>query len=224
MTTVNDNLYSAAVNNFGIDPLQGFDVELWVQHQGSGQIAWFGKFQSITISLRNATETYLELGQRMPIYLDGEIQIAWVLEQGLVDMNFVQRTFGINEMTRDRVIGRGPRFQIAFDCNAEELAVASTDSYREPFQRTIGQMTSNLYPTTGITGTRARGRYELQRCKVDSVSMGAMPGRRVIALRWEGVAEGIRYVNTNISDPAGASPATVTRNRTTLSPIVRPTT
>ena len=34
---------------------------------------------------------------------------------------------------------------------------------------------------------------DLLRCKVDSVSLGVMPGRRVAAVRWEGVSEGITY-------------------------------
>ena len=46
----------------------------------------------------------------------------------------------------------------------------------------------------GIKNPQVQGRYEMMRCKVDSVSLGIMPGRRVAAVRWEGVAEGITYV------------------------------
>lgn len=195
-----DNLYQAPVNNMGIDPLQGFDFECWCQDVASGKIAWFGKFQSLTLSVRNATETYLELGQRVPTYLDGEIQIAWVLEQGLVDMAFIYRTFGVKDISRDQVIGRSPRFQITFDANAAELAQdASIDRNANQILRMGSQKYSlfndNLYPEGSSTkGRAAVGRYEVLRCKVDSVSLGIMPGRRTAALRWEGVAEGIRYI------------------------------
>ena len=109
---------SAPVNNAGIDPIQGFDFDCWMQDSTNGEIAIFGKFQSLTLSIRDATETYLELGQRIPIYLNGEIQIAWVLEQGMLDMAFVVRTFGIQKIRRDQLISRGPRFHISFDAKA----------------------------------------------------------------------------------------------------------
>lgn len=140
------------------------------------------------------------MGQRTPTYLDGEIQIAWVLEQGLVDMAFLYRTFGVKDISRNQVIGRSPRFQITFDANAAELVKdASQDRTANQILRKGSQQYSlfndSLYPTAGsVKGRAAVGRYEILRCKVDSVSLGIMPGRRVAAVRWEGVAEGIRYI------------------------------
>lgn len=201
------DLYCPPVNNTGIDPFQGFDFEVWAQDSCEGKIAWFGRFQSLTLSIRNATETYLELGQRVPIYLDGEIQIAWVLEQGMVDMAFVMRTFGLRRIARDQVITRGPRFQISFDSNANELESSFANSpskkYRmgsrqlSPFDRYGASQSgniANIAANSAPSAPQVQGRYELQRCKVDSVSLGIMPGRRVAAVRWEGVAEGITYV------------------------------
>ncbi len=193
------DLYSSAVNNTGLDPLQGFDFNVYVQDTSSGKIAWFGLFQSLTLSIRNATETYLELGQRNPIYLDGEIQIAWVLEQGLIDMAFVQRTFGVSNINRDQTLSRGPRFQITFDANAAELVAdgnlsRTTNQASRLGSKAYSLLTDDLYPTGSSTGRAAVGRYEINRCKVDSVSLGIMPGRRVAAIRWEGVAEGIKYI------------------------------
>lgn len=220
-----DSLYCSPVNNTGHDPIQGFDCEVWVQDVCTGLIAFFGKFQSITYSVRDATETYLELGQRIPIHLNGEIQIAWVLEQGMVDLNFIHRTFGVPALRRDSYITRGPRFQISFDVNSPELDSAGVYTGNEGLDRntltSIGGRSpkqiaqsggdqslyrwgSDMYFRPGIgyalgSGQQkyyphAQGRYDLMRCKVDSVSMGAMPGRRVVALRWEGVAEGITFV------------------------------
>ena len=61
------------VNNAGIDPIQGYDIEVWAQYDGnepsSNNLALFGRFQTITLSIRDATETYLELGERIPTYL-----------------------------------------------------------------------------------------------------------------------------------------------------------
>jgi hypothetical protein len=181
----------------------------------SGQVAFFGRFQSLTVSIRDATETYLELGQRIPIYLNGEIQIAWVLEQGLVDMAFIVKTFGIENIRRDQVIARGPRFHIGFDANAADRvsdASQNVSPIRTNLQsknglrafgadsRQNGLFSSENYKTKGYLAGNAKydeaqsqGRYEMMRCKVDSVSLGVMPGRRVAAVRWEGVSEGITY-------------------------------
>ncbi len=171
--------------------------------------------------MRDATETYLELGQRIPIYLNGEIQIAWVLEQGLLDMAFVARTFGITEIRRDKLVKRGPRFHIAFDANAfgrdNQTTSATSDTnrsdrlgrvnFRDSFVSSIPGNNASLF--SGLAGTSnqvignvpaSEGRYELMRCKVDSVSLGIMPGRRVAAVRWEGVCEGITFVKDSIQD------------------------
>lgn len=200
---------TAPVNNAGLDPIQGFDIECWAQDSSTGKQVLFGRFQTITISVRNATETYLELGQRIPTYLDGEVQIAWVLEQGLLDMDFLTRTFGVTQMRRDKYVTRGPRFHISFDANAAEIeSVNSGGNNRsdasvlarlgETFGGDLFSPNNGLYTpppntTPGVLGggrAFAAGRIELMRCKVDSVSMGAMAGRRVVALRWEGVCEG----------------------------------
>ena len=203
------DFFGANVNNVGLDPLQGFDFEVWSQDEATGGIAFFGAFQSLTLSVRDATETYLELGQRIPIYLNGEIQIAWVLEQGMVDMSFLTRTFGINAIERSKVITRSPRFRISFDAKAAELInttsgestsgggissiFANQQAITGGLSRLVGENQQGVSPVGQIGAPTAQGRYELYRCKVDSVSLGLMPGRRVAALRWEGVSEGISF-------------------------------
>jgi hypothetical protein len=170
----------------------------------------------LTVSIRDATETYLELGQRIPIYLNGEIQIAWVLEQGLVDMAFIVKTFGIQNIRRDQVIARGPRFHIGFDANAADKVSTETQNItptKAAVQNGSGirafgadsrvnslfgpeqykLKNSKLNAAGAFNSPQSSGRYEMMRCKVDSVSLGVMPGRRVAAVRWEGVSEGITY-------------------------------
>jgi hypothetical protein len=227
------DIYKAPVNNIGLDPIAGFDVAAWIQDSATGELALFGDFQSITLTIRDSTETYLPLGTRFPVYLNGEIQIAFVIEQGLVDMNFMQRTFGVQNMVREQLVTRGPRFQLTWDANAQELAknyqdIAANNGAINPeinyrtggtvFNQIVGGSNAN-YAESRLVGSNssytgkvplAQGRYELQRCKIDSLSVGIMPGRRVIAQRWEGVAEGIRFIpeslqtfrNTNVAGPA----------------------
>ena len=219
------DIYKAPVNNIGLDPIQGFDIAAWMQDSASGQLALFGDFQSITLTIRDSTETYLPLGTRFPVYLNGEIQIAFVVEQGLVDMNFMQRTFGVQNMVREQLVTRGPRFQLTFDANAYELNknyvdIAKNGGKTEPtidyrtggtvFNQIVGgssasykskETPGNANPESNKSAVPlAQGRYELQRCKIDSLSVGIMPGRRVIAQRWEGVAEGIRFIPESLQD------------------------
>lgn len=209
------DLYQAPVNNAGFDPIQGFDVDCWVQDTASGQQAIFGKFRTITFSIQDTDEMYIEVGQRIPTYLNGQIQISWVLEQGMLDMDFLTRTFGIRQMAREQFIGRGPRFHISFDAyapqvehtlasssdptaaasrtNAQDLARLGGNNVR-PYSINVGGTSNAL---TGGLDNRPRpyGRIELMRCKVNSISMGVEAGQRVAALRWVGVAEGY-YVHS----------------------------
>lgn len=216
--TLQNELYCASVNNTGLDPLQGFDFFVWVQDVCTGKLAWFGLFQSLTLSIRDATETYLELGQRFPIQLNGEINIAWVLEQGMVDMRFVERTFGVKQLRRDMYVTRGPRFQISFDANAAELeqfydvnsfgtlhrantaTFAADQLYRKGADEYLSFEASTYAGGAPDSPYRpkAQGRYDIHRCKVDNLSLGLMPGRKVAALRWEGVAEGISWVEETV--------------------------
>lgn len=211
MSQLSLNPYSNPVNNCGFDPLSGFNFDVFVTNNSGGRV-FFGKFQSLTLSIRNATETYLELGQRIPKYLDGEIQIAWVLEQGLIDMSFIKRTFGVEEISRCQYIGAGPRFHITFDANAADYGLNS-DIIRG---RDFTTRTSN-----DPAGTPSdKGRYEIIRCKVDSVSLGIMPGRRVAAVRWEGVAEGIKFSAASEQAVSTVRPTSTVR---VVTPVGEPT-
>jgi hypothetical protein len=193
------------VNNAGLDPIQGYDIEVWIQYDDETPsrvgdfTALIGRFQTLTLSVRDATETYLELGHRLPTYLNGEIQIAWVLEQGLIDMAFLQRTFGVGGMSRSDLLDRSPRFSISFDVNAHGLRDGNFTTIGNPYDPVSTIRRNNPRTSAGLE-RESQGRIELRRCKVDSISMGAMAGRRVAALRWEGVAEGWEFYASSQPD------------------------
>jgi len=175
-------------------PLSGYHFKVGVTRT-NGDAVWFGGFQSLTLSIRNATETYLTLGERIPMFLDGEIQIAWVLEKGMVDGDFLNNVFGITS----NYIGRGkcecipetPRFTISFTSNCK---VNYTDSTSEGF---LGISDAEYFDfnNSNNRGINSRFQINILYCKVDNMSLGLMPGRRVAAERWEGVAEGIRKID-----------------------------
>lgn len=175
------NYYSAPVNNAILDPMQGFDADVWVIDQATGSFDLVGRFTSIQITVRNATEPYLEMNQRVPRYLDGEFQIGWTLERGMLDARVLQQTFGYGNISRELRLNRGSRMQITFELHATELHdKAATELGMAGF--------------TGLqaAGTRvAKGQMVLTFCKVDTFTMSVMAGRQVIANQWQGLAEGI---------------------------------
>lgn len=197
-----NNPFRAVVNNATLDPLAGYDVEVWCTDLNTGKILDVGQFQSCTLTVRNATETYLPLGTRMPRYYDGEIQIAWVLERGKLSTDYLDAWFGTSDISADQYLSRGPRFQITIDFNAVALA---NNVNGTTYVINSQQKESTNFFKSGDTSDflikerSAKGQLHLTRCKLDSMSTGIMPGRRIIADRWEGVAEGVWHQNDTSS-------------------------
>jgi len=179
MASVFNNQFSSVVNNAGLDPLQGFDADVWVLDQGTGNYNLVGRFTSIQIVVRNATEPYMEYNQRFPRHLDGDIQIGWVMERGQLDARVFEQTFGLRSMGRELRINRMPRFQITFQLKADEL-----------HNRGITEATTTA-ADSNYNIRKANSELILSMCKVDTFTMGSTAGRQVIANRWEGMAEGI---------------------------------
>lgn len=192
-------IYGAAVNNALLDPLQGYDADVWALDQSTGNYLLVGRFTSIQVTIRNATEPYMEFNQRVPRYLDGEIQIGWVLERGQLDTRILQQTFGVSAMTRELRLNRMPRLQITFEMNAHELdTVNAPDGAGYQTDTGIignGELLLGSGPAGYDQRRKASGQLMLTFCKVDSLTIGAMAGRSVIANRWEGLAEGIEEVD-----------------------------
>jgi hypothetical protein len=193
--TANSSPAGAAINNSIKDPMQGFDADVWVIDQATGNQLLVGRFTSIQLTIRNATEPYMEFNQRIPRMLDGEFQFGWVLERGLIDTRLLESTFGFDDIRREMRIGRSPRMVITFDLSAPELDERSLNNV-DLRNNNLGELLVN-----GNDNSRRRrhsvGQYRLVYCKVDSMTIGAMAGRSVIAVRWEGLAEGISYVDSS---------------------------
>lgn len=179
------SIKSNMLNQGGADPLQGFDVGVWVADQSSGGKVLLGQFTSVVMTVRNATEIYLEMGQRYPRYLDGEFQIAYVLEKGLLDVNVFQQTFGFNQLTRRKRFGRSPRFEITFSMNPVDADVLEADI--------------NSIDQSGTWRRDVTGRFVLETAKIDSWHLAATSGRHVVAIQWQGVAEGFTSITSDYS-------------------------
>jgi hypothetical protein len=184
---------SSAVNNGRRQPLQGFDVVVYVQDQGTGNIIPLGEFTGFQYTIRNATEPYLTVGSRNLQFLDGEIQIGFGMEQGKINLDSLYYLIGFAAITPVIRIGRSPRFQIIVEYNAPEL---------DESQGQVGYAPTDVLSSSGGTasftgntnvGRVAAGRYVFQMCKIDAITSGVMAGRSVIADRIDGLAEGWYY-------------------------------
>jgi len=204
MAKISNNLFKAPINNAVLDPMQGFDADVYVLDQATGSYTMIGRFVSIQITIRNSTEPYLEFNQRVPRYLDGEFQIGWVLERGMLDYRALEHTFGLATISRSARLNRGTRFQISFSLNAEELQSSSLPDGTGGGGRNgngAGVNAPNFgsgIQTGNAANRKTQGKLRLTFCKVDSYTLGSTAGRSVIANRWEGVAEGIEEINSNV--------------------------
>ena len=202
----NSALFGAPVNNAILDPMQGFDADVWVIDQATGNYNLVGRFTSIQLTIRNATEPYLELNQRVPRLLDGEFQFGWVLERGMLDSRVLEQTFGYNAITRELRNNRNARFQISFSMVAPELQNKGKTVVKDLPVGNFGSTSDGLRSPGNIANNQfserlAVGEYLLTFCKVDSFTLGINAGRNVIANRWEGMCEGIEYIDRAIVDP-----------------------
>jgi hypothetical protein len=209
-------LNRTVVNNAMLDPLQGFDTDVFVLDQATGSQIMVGRFTGFQWTVRNATEPYMEFNQRIPRLLDGEFQFGWVLEQGMVDTEIMRNVFGFSHLGREMRPDRSPRLQITVEFNAPALATSEATRAGNYAQRGALDTGEALFigdgtpSSAGIQNTtrNVQGRYHLQNCKVDSATTAAMAGRQVVAVRLEGLCEGYYYekldANANVS--AGSIP------------------
>lgn len=178
------------VNNATLDPIQGFHLNVYMNDMASGVPVMVGGFTSFQKTMRNATEAYMPFGRKTPRLLDGEFQYGWVLERGLLDARILEDCFGFNKVGAEFKADPTPRFVITVEINAPELHESGVHNDQ-----------------TGNTGTAktsnnkrsAKGKYQLLFAKIDSVTLGAMAGRNVVAVRLEGLCESIRYTNNEVS-------------------------
>jgi hypothetical protein len=179
------------LNNAIKDPLQGFDCDVWVVDQATGIQTLVGSFVSLQVIVRNSTEAYLEMNQTVTRTLDGVWQFGWVMERGMIDTRVLEQTWGVSNIQREMRLGRMPRFMVTFDLNAPELDESqSVFANKKPASEVIVGS-----PSKFATSRKSTGQYRMINCKVDSLTMDFRAGQTVVANRWEGLAEGITFID-----------------------------
>ena len=175
-------------NNASLDPIQGFHLNVYMNDQASGKPVLVGGFTSFQKTMRNATEAYMPFGRKHARLLDGEFQYGWVLERGLLDIGILKDIFGVDSVGPEFRAEPTPRFTITVEINAPEL-----------HDRGINFPIASKYDEKGNQKRSARGKYQLIFAKIDSVTLGAMAGRSVVATRFEGLCESIRFIEGETS-------------------------
>jgi hypothetical protein len=167
------------------DPVQGFDCTVEVVSIGTDDVLT-GSFTGFMCKIINQTEAYLPLGTRVPRMLDGEILIAWSLEQGLQHPRVLANTYGKafaeaygSAKSRQTPVPRQRRFNIKMNTTVLHMPADST-SWSEV-----------TYNPGDLKKQYSKLELTLRYCKVDTGSFGVMAGRRVAASSWQGSGEGI---------------------------------
>lgn len=173
-----------AVNNATLDPIQGFHLNVYMNDMASGSPVMVGGFTSFQKTMRNATEAYMPFGRKTPRLLDGEFQYGWVLERGLLDIRILEDCFGFERVGAEFKADPTPRFVITVEINAPELHTSGVFG---------GKSGATSSPASSTNTREAQGKYQLLFAKIDSVTLGAMAGRNVVAVRLEGLCESIRF-------------------------------
>lgn len=99
-------------------PIQGFDVSVAVIGPNGPELA--GEYQEVEFSIKNETEDYLELGERIAQILDGEVKIEGKIKRGWMSLNVVKSVFGASTLRRGEKLPASPRFVITTTVNAPE--------------------------------------------------------------------------------------------------------
>lgn len=188
-----------AVNNATLDPIQGFHLNVYMNDMSSGNSVMVGGFTSFQKTMRNATEAYMPFGRKTPRLLDGEFQYGWVLERGLLDIRILEDCFGFERVGAEFKADPTPRFVITVEINAPELNKAGVFGG-------IGGANTSAITTNRIDNRESMGKYQLLFAKIDSVTLGAMAGRNVVAVRLEGLCESIRYTSGGSLIPTARQP------------------
>ena len=142
--------------------------------------------------------------------LDGEMQFGWVLERGMLDTRILENTFGTNTITREQRLNRMPRMVLTLDINAPELDEQGNQYSNDPLGQPFDLGAAGGIIAAGTAGRfrtrrRAVGQYRIAFAKTDSLTLGAMAGRSVVAARWEGLSEGIYFIESESRIDPGLS-------------------
>ena len=110
-------------------PIQGFDVSVQIVGQNGPEMV--GEFQECEFSIKNEVEEYLELNERIPQLLDGEVKIEGKVKRGWVSMNILEAIYGSGTLRRGSRLPASPRFVIIFSIKAPEKGLSGRYKFEQ---------------------------------------------------------------------------------------------
>jgi len=110
-------------------PIQGFDVSVQVIGSNGPELA--GEYQECEFSVKNDIEEYLELGERIAQFLDGEIKIEGKVKRGWISMRVVEAVFGSGTLRRGDRPPASPRFVIIFSVRSPEKGLSGRYKFEQ---------------------------------------------------------------------------------------------
>lgn len=130
---VGNSHYSTVDDPTDPDPIQGRDVDVWVeryidptQHPYDPRtpiksLILLGSFQELSLRVASKSLRYYEVDSRNPILLDDEWTIFFTLGKGLIDMEILEQTFGLRHIHQLARFNRLPRLKITFNSDTRSL-------------------------------------------------------------------------------------------------------
>lgn len=110
-------------------PIQGFDVSVQVIGPTGPELV--GEYQECEFSVKNDTESYLELNERIAQHLDGEISIEGKIKRGWMSLNVLNSVFGSGTLRRGEKAPASPRFVITYSVNAPEKGLVGRYKFEQ---------------------------------------------------------------------------------------------
>lgn len=173
------------MNKIALKEKSSTGFHLWMPDPNTKEIIWFGLFKSLTLSIRDATKTYLCLDNLSPLhYSEDKLEIVWTLKQGIVDKEFVE---GALKTKEDTYKTDYPKFQISFD-----------GSYDDSYGSFLSALNSLSIHGLDKIRTSNSGRYDIKEASVESVTLSLTAESQVSDVEWRGVAKAISYADETI--------------------------
>ncbi|SHJ60307.1 hypothetical protein [Desulfofundulus thermosubterraneus] len=98
--------------------IQGYDCSVLITGPKGPELV--GEYQEAEFSIKEETEEYLGLGERIPSILDGVIKIEGKLKKGHALLDIVNRIWGHSSLKRGSRINIAPRFTITLSIDAPD--------------------------------------------------------------------------------------------------------
>ncbi len=149
--------FSNADDPYEPDPIQGFDVQIWVERYDPGtdprtrmnpitKLILLGEFTELQLRIKSSSIKHPEVDSRTYLYFDDFFDLDYTLRKGLIDMNVLEHSFGLRYIHTLARFNRLPKMRITFNADPRSL---------DPMGRPRGEL--NQHVVIGGAGNQNSG-------------------------------------------------------------------